>query len=127
MFIAYNSPTIVLVSMCYLILALKLKLPPNIERLVAYLGPSAFAAYLLNNHLYIWEFVIKGRFVSLVDKGWLIMSINVIAFSLIFLLGSILVDKAREYLIPKLRIRQLAISLENKLRIILDSLVKLEW
>lgn len=108
LFVSYTSPAVLGTSILFLICFSKLNIPPVAQKAISFSAPCAFAAYLLNNHVLIWNYVMTGLFEPLKSSPSYIILFSVLSFSLLFLIFSILVDKLRALLFNFLHIRQLA-------------------
>lgn len=100
--VCYTSPTVLGASLLYLVSFSRLKLPQWAGRAVKFAAPGAFAAYLLNNQQFVWNYL-NNRFAQLAGKPALIMLAAVIGFSLAFLAGSVLLDWLRQRLFGRVQ------------------------
>lgn len=107
LFVSYISPTTLLASVFYVIGFSKLKIPPKAQKGVSFCAAGAFAAYLLNCQRCIWEHELPHKFAYLADKNVGVLLLCVIAVSLAFLIGSILIDQIRIWGFKLLRVKQL--------------------
>ena len=100
----YNSPTMTISAMCYVVLFSRIKIGEKGARLLKFISPCVFAAYLINSHPLIYNEVLFDRFIPLANMNALLAAIIVIAFSLLFTVISCLIDRLRMLLIRLLRI-----------------------
>lgn len=104
LFVSYTSPTIVGTGILYVVWGSRVKLPPAAEKLIAFLAPGAFAAYLLNNQRFIWRHVMSERFAALAAAPVGALAGEVLLFSASFVVLAILIDKVRMRLFRLFRI-----------------------
>lgn len=118
--VSYLSPTVLGVAILYLIIFSKIKFKNINKKIVKFLAPSAFAIYILNNHRIIWEYVIKGMFTNLCTQSIMKIFVYVFAFSIIFVILSILIDKIRLLLFKIFNIKKLTQKMADLLNNIVD-------
>ena len=103
----YNSPIMVISAMCYLILFSKIKPNKSVSRLLGFLAPCLFSAYLINSHPIMYNEVLYERFVPLAYINPLLAALIVILFSVVFTICSCLIDRLRTILFQLLGINTL--------------------
>lgn len=96
--VSYISPTMLLISMLYVIGFSRIKLNKRLIKIVNFSAPSVFAAYLLNTNNLIWEYIIKDFFFNLTMQSVNKLIIAPIIISFGFLVLAILIDKLRKLL-----------------------------
>ncbi len=107
LFISYTSPTILLVAMLYVIGFSRIKLNKTLIKIVKFSASSVFAVYLINTNKLIWQYYITNLFVFLAKKPIIEIITIPIAFSILFVILSILIDKIRKLLFKILHISNL--------------------
>jgi len=107
-FLSYTSPTMIGAAILYVILFSKLKVNPTLKRIISFAAPSAFAIYLLNNQIFIWDYVMKDLFVTMANQTAIKILVCSIGFSLGFGIFSILIDKIRIKLFKIGKVKNLA-------------------
>ena len=100
----YNSPTMVISAMCYLVLFSRIKVGKRFRGFLKFSAPCIFAAYLINSHPIVYNEVLFDRFVPLANSNALLTTIIVISFSVVFTICSCLIDKMRLLIFKLLRI-----------------------
>lgn len=105
---SYLSPPVLIGSVFYLICFSKLRFPPRAAKVVSFLSAGSFAVYLLNCQKFVYTNWLGYRFQYLASRGLPEMALHVFGFSLLFLLGAILLDHVRIALFRLLRLRKLA-------------------
>ena len=93
----------------------KLRFPAFMQKFIAFAAPGAFTVYLLNNQMHIWRNVMTGKFAHLSAEPVPEMTLRVLAFSLVFVAVSVLVDWTRQKVFFLLRVKQAAVFLVGKL------------
>lgn len=124
-FISYLSPTILGVSILYVIGFSKIRFNNGMKKTIKFAAPSAFAVYLINNHPLMWEYVIKDSFVNLSNSSLIKIFTCVVGFSTMFVILSILIDKLRIYIFNICKVKTLTKKIELLLDNILTKLAKL--
>ena len=124
-FISYVSPTIVIISVCMVILFSRFRFKKLLNRGIGILAPTAFSVYLVDCHPMFWELIVKNSFSDLNDKGaWNIIK-SVFSFSVPLLLFVIIFDLLRIRFFKLLKIDILADKIEIFLRKGIDRLASL--
>ena len=114
-FILYTSPLILAAAVIHVITFSKIKFSKGLVKIIAYAAPFSFAVYLLNTQYYIWNFVLKGTFAAWADKEWYIMALAVVAFSVAFVTGAVLIDRIRMRLFRIAHVDKISLLLEKLL------------
>ena len=105
-FITFTSPAVLTAALLHLFLFSRLSLPRWLEKAVDFCAPGAFAAYLLNTHMVMWDHVLPGRFAYLGVGGASTLLAVSLGFSLAFVAASVLIDRLRQALFRLLHVRQ---------------------
>lgn len=111
----YNSPFVLGAALFTFLGLAGLRIPACWHKPIRFLSSGAFAAYLINCHLYVWEHFMYSLLRPAARLPLPLMLLSVLAFALLFLLGSILVDHVRQLLFRLLRVRSRAQALADKL------------
>ncbi len=106
-FISYISPTILGISIFYVILFSKMKFNNSCKRIIKFMGVSAFAIYLINNHEIIWNNNMNLLFENIANESIFKLIFQPVIFSMLFVLGAILIDKIRIFLFKILRVEKI--------------------
>ena len=122
--ISYTSPTILGVSILYLISFSKMKLHNISKKIIKFAAPSAFAVYLLNNHRLIWQYVMKNLFVDISKQSILIIFAYVVGFSILFVIGSILIDRIRMLIFKIINVNALSNRIADSINKIITKMSK---
>lgn len=117
----YNSPFVLGAALFTLLGLIRLPVPARWRRPISFLASGAFAAYLINCHLFVWEYFMYGLLRPLARLPLPLMLLGVLGFALLFLLGSVLVDHGRQLLFRLLRVRSRAQALADKLAALLPA------
>lgn len=97
----YNSPTIVIASILYVILFSKINISPKLYKIIEFFSTSCFTAYILNCHRFVWSKIMTGLLSEYTIKYGVKVVLIAVLFSLCFVIVSVLIDKIR-YLLFKL-------------------------
>lgn len=92
----YDLPSIILISMCFVVIFAKIQVAERMKKLISMVASSTFAVYLLNDHPLVKTHLIRNRFAFLQNQSVLELLLCVVGGSILFLFVSILIDKARE-------------------------------
>ncbi|MGF0101185.1 acyltransferase family protein [Bariatricus sp. SGI.019] len=120
-FISYTSPTIVGVAILYIICFSKMTFK-YLKVVISFAAPGAFAVYILNTQRFIWRYGMNQRFVSWANNHSYMIPVKVIAFSGIFLIISILIDRLRSKIFHVLHIDLLMKTIEEKMKKIVNKM-----
>lgn len=124
-YVSYISPTILGMAILYVIFFSKIKFNKLFTRVIKFAAPSTFAIYLLNDHYLVRKNLISNLFVEIANSSLIKIFITVISFSLLFVIGSILIDRVRIALFKKCKVKEISQKIINILNNILDNLVKI--
>lgn len=102
--VSYTSPTVLIIAIMYLLLFSKFKFNKVFEKIITFGASSSFAIYIINEQKFIRENIMVNKFTELATGSTKVLLLKVIAFSIIFVLAAILVDKIRIGLFKLLRI-----------------------
>ena len=106
--LSYVSPTVLGAALLHVILFSKLTFGPGMQRVISFAAPAAFAAYILNCHKLVWAHVVANKFTPLAAEALPVLVGYVVGFSLLFVGGSILLDRVRIFVFDLLRLRRAA-------------------
>lgn len=112
---SYTSPTILFCAISLLIVAIKMDIKKRWAiNIISFLSPLSFSVYLIHTHPYIWNNLIKDRFVSYAEFSPVKLFVVVIltALAIFFVCASI--DLIRFYLFKYTKISKHLAKLENK-------------
>lgn len=105
MFLSYVSPTILTTAILYLLFFENIKFNNHTNKVIKYFSTSSLSIYLLNDNPIIRLNVISGHFVKYYEKGEIYMIIQILIFTFIFIVASILIDKIRIFIFERLNIK----------------------
>ena len=111
----YTSPSILGIAILLLIGFSKIKFNKGLQKVIAFGASSAFAVYLINTHYLVWNNYMLNLFKDLGNSSILVIAYTVIGFAILFVVGSILIDKVRIYLFKILKVNVIGEKLDNKL------------
>lgn len=94
--ISYTSPTIVGMSMCYILLAKRIHVRDNLGKILSFLSKGAFAVYLINDHRYIRQKFLSNSFIGWAHCSTYLMIIYLIIYAMLFTVTSIIIDNVRD-------------------------------
>ena len=114
--VSYTSPTILVMSVLYLIIGAQFKPGKTLTKIVKFLAPGAFAVYLINTQDYMWNVGMSDRFVWLASRPTILIILVTLGFSLVYVAACLLIDKARAWLFRLLRVPQTTAALERGCR-----------
>lgn len=106
LFLSYVSPTVLINAISYLLLFKSIKFNDFINKIIKYFSPSALAIYLLNDNPLIRVNLIYKRFVKYYEKGEGYMLLQILLFTILFVILSLIIDKIRIYLFKRINIKK---------------------
>lgn len=124
MLVKHISPTMLFPAICYLLLFRKIKAGAGVTKILEFLSPCVFAAYLINTHPIVYTIILYDVFVPLANKNILLILLFVFVFSISFVLCSCLIDKLRVLLFRLVRLDKLAKLLGDLTGRISDRIIK---
>lgn len=104
----YISPTMVIQTICYLLLFRKIKAAGGVKKIVKFFSPLVFATYLIDTHPVIYRDIMEGLFTPLTEWNVFLMIAFMIGFGIVFVIAASLIDKVRSLLFKLIRIDKLA-------------------
>ena len=113
----YTSPTITLIALLHVLAFSKLQFSDLFTKIIRFAAPSAFAVYLLNTQPFYWHYVLSNKFISLSDKYISILLPRIFLYTLLFVIAAILIDKIRQLLFKKLKIKEKLTGMIDKDRV----------
>lgn len=106
--ISYTSPTMLGVSILYIIGFSKIKFNILMQKIIKFAAPSAFAIYLLNNQKFFWMNTMKDLFLPISNSSAFIILVSVLTFSILFVISAVLIDKIRIFIFKICHIKNLS-------------------
>lgn len=112
-FIKYSSPTILVIGCGLLLIFSNIKC--NQIKLMKWITPLIFSAYLIQDNKYVRQYIISDRFSYLAEQNVIIMFGGVLLFALLCFMIAILIDSVRYSIFNKLRIKERVKKIEDKI------------
>ena len=112
--ISYCSPTVLGMSILYIIWFSKMKFNNIFKKIIAFASVSSFSIYIINNHALVWDNVMNLLFQSIANGRIRYIILNPIIFSLLFVIGAILIDKVRVVFFKLLHIDKINNFIDKK-------------
>lgn len=120
-FINYISPFTIFLSICLLLFFKDLVINNNfLHKITILLSSASFSVYIIHCHKILFDYVLKSTFQPLTNMNFIFMTGGVIASILIIYLLCTAIDKIREMIFNKLKIRTFIKLTGNKLDRILN-------
>lgn len=94
-FTLYTSPTMLAISLVYIILFSNLKFDIKSEKLIGFFSGTTFAVYLINDNNVVRKNIISNLFSNLYNYPILNIFLYIVGFSIVFVIVSMLIDKIR--------------------------------
>lgn len=123
--INYISPTILGISILYIICFSKIKFNDTLKKIIIFLTPSVFSVYLFNDHNLISSNLIYNRFTYLFNESLIRIIGDILIFSTIFFIISILLDKIRIIIFNKIHIDTFSKKVVNYFNNLLNAITKI--
>lgn len=114
--ISYCSPTILIVSILFVLTFSRLKLSEKAGKVISKLASGAFAAYLINMNTYVWAYILPWQAPYMGEKSTLWLLATSIIFCVLFVAASIAIDLMRAKLFKIARIDRLLALPDRLLR-----------
>ncbi|MBR6403614.1 MAG: acyltransferase family protein [Eubacterium sp.] len=111
----YNSPTVMISSICYLIIFAKIKVKVKYEKIIRALGISTFSVYIVNCTDVFWNNVMSNMFFETSKMSLLVMLFEVFRFIILFVIFVLLFDVVRRKIFTILRIDKLCSLIDKKI------------
>lgn len=105
--VSYCSPTILIVSMLFVIVFSKLRISEKAGKLISLLASGAFAAYLINLNCCVWAYILPWQQPYMYEKSAVWLVTTSVLFCVLFLTVSIAIDIVRTKLFELTRINEL--------------------
>lgn len=113
--IRYNSPTMIIASVCLVLLFAKLSVE-RILRVIKLLAPVSFGVYIIHTEPFIWRYLMGGRFASFIELTSVKFVLAVVFVAIgIFILCAV-AEKIRLWLFKTCRILCLCKKIESLIR-----------
>ena len=122
---SYISPTIFGISILLIVGIQKIRFNKLSKKIIEFAAASSFAIYLLNSHYLFTTYIYKGKFTYLTSSGVLTIVKDILLFSLLFVIVSILIDKIRIFIFKFLRINELCELTYSKTEKIVSKIAKI--
>ena len=104
-FVSYTSPTVLVMAILYIILFSRINFKDKYIKIIKFLAPSAFAIYILNNHRFIWYYVMDNIFINIINDSVIKIILYPLIFSFSFSIIAIYIDKVRDFIFKKMKIK----------------------
>lgn len=106
--ISYISPTILVSSILYLIWFSKMDFNNIMKKIIKFMAPATFSIYIINNQRQFWNIYMNNRFIDWIHLPIPKIYLNVLSFSLLFVIVCIFIDNIRITAFRVLKIDKLA-------------------
>lgn len=103
--VSYVSPTIVGISILYVILFSKINFNEKLKKIITFFSPATFAIYLLNSN-YFTSSVLAKFYLPLANEKTIVMITAIFLFDIQFVIVVMLIDKIRIHIFNKLNIKE---------------------
>lgn len=116
----YTAPTVMTISVCFLLLCLKIK---KENKVLTFFSTSTLAAYLFQDSNLMRRLYINDHYVFLMSYNPMIMVILIVCISIAFLIIGTLIDKGRILLFTVCNINKVALKIENIVNQLLNYII----
>lgn len=113
--VSYFSITILCEAIFLLLLFSKIKIK-RCKKFISYLAPLSFSVYIIHTHHLVWEFIMKNRFVFILNYPIYLFPFLVVGSVLIIYAICTLIDIIRNFIFKKLKIKQLSEMIIQKIK-----------
>lgn len=112
--LGHTSPTILFGGIFLVLIFERLHIPPFFKKFIAFFTPAAFSVYLIHAHSFVWNYLLKERFISYVSFPVPVeITLILLTAAIIYLLCSF-IDMIRIFLFKQLKLKQGLAALEEK-------------
>lgn len=111
--IAYNSPTIVIMSIVLILLFQNLKINKKLEKIVKIFSSTALSVYIIHCHPLIMEYIIKDFAIIFIQNNTVVLIILVLCIALLILIFLSVLDLLRIKLFMIFKIDVLCENIEK--------------
>ncbi len=122
-FISYISPTIVLISLCYIIIFDKIKIGRFLKPVIKFLSPAAFGVYLIHEQSIVRGNFIANKFACIAELSLKQIPFAIIASALSIFLICLIIERIRLSLFNLFRINKAVEFVAFKV----ETLLKKAW
>lgn len=119
-FVSYTSPTVVLMSLCWLSAFSKINCNKFFASVINFFAPSVFSVYLIHDNANIRKWLITDTFRPVCERGSIFIILLVFGSALAIFISCILIDKIRFLLFRVVKIEKLSEKLESLLKTIIN-------
>lgn len=110
----HTSPTILFGGIFLVLIFERLRIPFFFQKIIVFFAPAAFSVYLIHAHSFVWDYLLKDRFISYVSFPIPVeIALILLTAILIYILCS-LIDMIRIFLFKQLKLKQRLAVLEEK-------------
>lgn len=116
LFVKYNSFTILIISVCLLVLFMRMNISNKyLKRFIKRISPATFGVYIIHVHPKIWNVVMKDRFLFLLEYKSIIIILLVLFFAFVVYMLCSYLEMIRIYIFKKLKINNYLDGLYEKI------------
>lgn len=123
-FMLYTSPTMLGISLVYVILFGNLRFDYKSEKIIRFFSNTTFAVYLLNDNNLVRKHIITNLFSSIYNYSVLKIFICIVGFSILFVIISMLIDKIRILLFKYFKINALIVKMSEFFNILISKIIQ---
>lgn len=117
--VSYISPTIVVMSLCYVVLFSKLRINNFGQKLVGYLAPASFGVYIIHLQEVVAKKFITNKFVWISELEWWVIPFVVLGIAAAIFLICLIIERIRLSAFNLLKINKFAESVCHKFELFL--------
>ncbi len=108
MLVIYISPTVLLMSVCYLLLFIKIKIYSPMTKPISVLAPTTFGIYLFQDSDYFRKYIVAKQYAGYALKSPLAMIGSILFTGLVQFMMGFVIDKFRYFLFDAIKIKKLS-------------------
>ena len=117
--VSYNSPTILLASICLVVFFSKVELTGG-KKFLRYWSSVTFGVYIIHMHPVIKNHMLLNKFIFIKDTALWLIPIELVGFGILITTICLILDKWRERLFKILKVDEI----EKKLNCVLNTIIK---
>ena len=123
--VSYNSPTILLASICLVAWFSKMELRKG-KKLIRYWSSATFGVYIIHMHPWIKNYILLNNFTFINNASAWLIPIELVGCGLLITVICLVLDKGREYLFKMLKIDGIEKKINNVLNVGINLLGKIK-
>lgn len=120
---SYTAPTTILMALSLLVALSQQSFGNGITKVISWCAPAALGVYLIHTNKLVWQYLIKGFSVSLLDDHWAVMILMIFVAAIAIYVACTIVEMIRNWLFKLVRIDVLCQKIEQWIESLLNKYI----